>query len=150
MPEVYYGAGSRTLTGEQIGTRYVGTAVRTLVDPDDPADLEKAVALQDAIEVEQPGGPGTFEVPNWDQASQKKVRDALLTLAETLPDTRRAFGPRGQVDPVRRLIQAAQLYLAAHPALALAPCRFDVAAASGDPDAPRIDWIVDAFRLDDV
>ncbi|MBD9369485.1 YraN family protein [Xanthomonas sp. XNM01] len=50
----------------------------------------------------------------------------------------------------RRLIQAAQLYLAAHPALALAPCRFDVAAASGDPDAPRIDWIVDAFRLDDV
>jgi hypothetical protein len=45
--------------------------------------------------------PGKFEVPNWDQASQKKVRDALLALASTLPDTRRAFGPRGQVDPAR-------------------------------------------------
>ena len=47
-------------------------------------------ALQDAIKVEQPGGPGKFEVPNWDQASQKKVRDALLVLGATLPDTRHA------------------------------------------------------------
>ena len=37
-------------------------------------------ALQDAIKIEQPGGPGKFEMPNWDQASQKKVRDALLVL----------------------------------------------------------------------
>ena len=33
------------------------------------------------IKVEQTGGPGKFEVPNWDQASQKKIRDALLVLA---------------------------------------------------------------------
>lgn len=107
VPNVYYGAGSWTLTRELIGTRYVGTAVRTLVDPDDPDDVRKAVALQDAIAVEQPGGPGQFQVPAWDQASQKKVRQALLTLAETLPDTRGAYGPRAAVDPVRRLIHAA-------------------------------------------
>ena len=57
--------------------------------------------------VAQPGGPGRFEVPHWDQVSQKKVRDALLALAETLTDTKRTFGARGQVDPVRHLIGTA-------------------------------------------
>jgi hypothetical protein len=105
--KVIYGPGKYTLTKKQIGTRYVMTAIRTLVDPTKPDDLTKVHALQDAIKAEQPGGPGTFEVPNWDPESQKKVRDALLVLASTLPDTRRAFGARGQVDPVRRLIEAA-------------------------------------------
>ena len=65
-------------------------AIRTLVDPNDPEDVTQVHALQDAIKVEQPGGPGKFEVPNWDAASQKKVRDALVVLGETLPDWRRA------------------------------------------------------------
>ena len=44
---------------------------------------------------------GKFEVPNWDQASQKKVRDALLVLATTMPDFSKAFGTkdRGRSDP---------------------------------------------------
>jgi hypothetical protein len=83
-PEVIYGAGSHTFTKEKIGTRYVSLGVRILVDPGDPQDIKQVHALQDAITVTQPGGPGRFEVPNWDQASQKKVRDALLALAETL------------------------------------------------------------------
>lgn len=37
-------------------------------------------------------------------ASRKRVRDALLVRNETLPDTRRMFGARGEVDPVRHLI----------------------------------------------
>ena len=64
-------------------------------------------ALQDAIEVEQSGGPGKFEMPNWDQASQKKVRDALLVLGSTLPDFKGAFGTKSEVHPVRHLIGAA-------------------------------------------
>lgn len=110
VPDVFYGAGARTLTRKAIGTRYVGAAVRTLVDPNNPDDVKQAVAMQDAIRVEQPGGPGKFEVPHWDAASQKKVRDALLTLAESLPDTRRAFGAKGEVEPVRRLICAASAW----------------------------------------
>jgi hypothetical protein len=84
-PAVFYGAGKHTLTKEEIGTRYVAAAIRILVNPSDPENLERVHALQDAIKVEQPGGPGAFEIPNWDQASQKKVRDALLVLASTLP-----------------------------------------------------------------
>jgi hypothetical protein len=106
-PEVLYGAGSYTFTREKIGTRYVSLGVRILVDPEDPEDIKQVHALQDAINVEQPGGPGRFEVPNWDQASRKNVHDALLALAETLPDTKRTFGARDQVDPVRHLIGTA-------------------------------------------
>lgn len=40
----------------------------------------------------------------------KKVRGALIALAETLPDTRRMFGPKQAVEPVRRLIGAASAW----------------------------------------
>jgi hypothetical protein len=106
VAEVDYGAGARTLTKDKVGTRYVAVAVRTLVDPIDPGDVEQVHKLQDAIKVSQEGS-GKFEVPNWHQASQKKVRDALLILATTIPDFKRAFGTREQVDPVRHLIATA-------------------------------------------
>lgn len=50
----------------------------------------------------------------------------------------------------RKLVRAAHLYLGSHPRLARLPCRFDVVEASGNPAAPRIEWMKDAFRLDDV
>src|SRR6476660_3926740 len=64
-PEVVYGAGSYTLTKEKVGTRYVATPIRTLVDPANPKDLEQVHALQDAIKVKQKD-VGKFDVPNWD------------------------------------------------------------------------------------
>ncbi len=103
---VYYGAGSHTFDRNNVGTRYVVTAFRTLVNPSDPADLEKVHALQDGIEVAQ-ARPGAFEVPNWDPISQKRVRDALLVLGSTMPDFRKAFGAKDQVDPIRHLVGSA-------------------------------------------
>jgi putative endonuclease len=50
----------------------------------------------------------------------------------------------------RRLVHAAQRFLQDHPTLADAPCRFDVVDAQGDPGAPRLEWIRDAFRADDI
>jgi hypothetical protein len=104
--EVVYGAGSHTYDKESIGTRYMLVGARTLVDPGDPADLAAVHALQDAMTIAQTS-PGRFEVPDWDVASQKKVREALLVLGATLPDMRHAFGTPDEVDPVRRLIGAA-------------------------------------------
>ena len=105
-----YGAGPHTLDKAKIGTRYVLAGVRTLVDPNDPDDLGRVHALQNAIKVSQPGGPGKFEIPNWDKKSQTKVRDALLVLASTVTDTRRAFGTKEEVDPVQYLIGAASAW----------------------------------------
>ena len=109
-PAVYYGAGRHTLTKEGIGTRYGIVAVRMLVDPASPQDVQQVHALQDALTASQQS-PGTFEVPNWDEASLKKLRVALLQLGETISDTRRMFGAdEDHVDPVRHLIGTALVW----------------------------------------
>lgn len=115
---VHYDGGDYVLRKEDVGTRYVVAAVRTLVDPSDTVDLEKAHQLQDAIRVRQ-DQEGKFETPNWDLESQKKVRDALLVLASVLPDTNRMYGKKDEVDPVRFLIGAAQGWGANPPSEAL-------------------------------
>jgi hypothetical protein len=72
VPAVIYKPGSYTFTKDDVGTRYMVTAFRTLVDPNDPEDVKKVHALQDAIKVEQPGGPGKLELPNWDQSQPEE------------------------------------------------------------------------------
>lgn len=106
VTDVFYGSGEHTLDQQRIGTRYVMVAVRILADPKDTADLATAHRLQDAITVAQEDS-GSFDVPRWDPVSQKKVSDALLSLAETIPDTRGMFGTVADTDPVRHLIGAA-------------------------------------------
>jgi hypothetical protein len=108
--EVDYGAGSHTFTKDEVGTRYVFAALRTFVDPTDPKDFDQVHALQDAAKIKQPGGPGSFGVPNWDPVSQKQVRDPLLALSAKLADLKRAFGSKAQVDPVRHLIGTASAW----------------------------------------
>ncbi|MBW9091909.1 DUF1254 domain-containing protein [Rhizobium wenxiniae] len=105
-----YGAGEHKLDRAKAGTRYAMAGIRTLVDPTNPDDLKRVHALQDAIKVAQPGGPGTFEIANWDKDSQRKVREALLVLATTVSDTRRSFGTKVEVDPVHYLIGAASAW----------------------------------------
>ena len=50
----------------------------------------------------------------------------------------------------RKIVHAAERFLAAHREFARMPCRFDVIDASGDADAPDFVWLRDAFRADDV
>lgn len=50
----------------------------------------------------------------------------------------------------RKLVHAAQLFLLQHPRFAHLGCRFDVVEADGDPQAPRITWLRDAFRADEI
>lgn len=49
----------------------------------------------------------------------------------------------------RKIVHAAERFLAAHREFARMPCRFDVIDASGDADAPEFVWLRDAFRADD-
>lgn len=109
VPLVAYGGGKHVLTKENVGTRYAIVAVRILVNPADAKDVDIVHALQDAIAVAE-RATGKFEVPNWDSASQRKIRDALLTLGSTLPDTRRMFGTHADVEPVRHLIGTAMAW----------------------------------------
>src|SRR5262249_35448725 len=85
---VVYGKGRYTYTKERLGTRYVMIAIRTLVNAGDPDDLKAARALQDSVVVGQ-SEHGSLELPDWDRASEKRVREALLALGATVPDSRR-------------------------------------------------------------
>jgi len=104
---VHYGPGTRKLTRQNVGTRYVLAGIRTLVDPADSKDVAQVHALQDAIKISQPGGPGKFEAPNWDSKSQKEIRDALLKLNDHMGGFSHAFGRKGEVDPIKHLIATA-------------------------------------------
>ena len=107
--KVLYAPASYTLDLKNIGTRFVMVGIRTLVNASDPADLEKVHALQDAIKVDQRES-GKFEIPNWDIESQKKIREALLVLGATLPDSKRMFGTPKDVDPIRFLVGSAMAW----------------------------------------
>jgi hypothetical protein len=109
-PATYYGAGTYTLTREMIGTRHAIAVVRFLVDFSNKEDVQQVHTLQDAIKFSQEHA-GTFEIPNWDEESLKKVQAALLQLGTTISDTRRMFGANeNEVDPVKHLIGSAMLW----------------------------------------
>ncbi|WP_218583984.1 DUF1254 domain-containing protein [Pseudomonas akapageensis] len=109
-PGVVYKAGSYTFSKKTIGTRYVLLGLRTLVDPANPEDVKAAHALQDAVKVSQAGGPGRFEMTAWDPTSLNKVRETLLALASSVPDSKGMFGTAKQVDPVRHLLGSASAW----------------------------------------
>jgi hypothetical protein len=106
VPFVAYDDKPHTLTEKNVGTRYVMVAIRTLVDPNDSKDLDEVHKLQDAIKVSQKD-VGKLELPNWDQASLKEIRDALLVLAKHTDGFRHAFGTKDEVDPIKHLIGTA-------------------------------------------
>jgi len=103
---VHYNPGRYKFNRESIGTRYVCLIVRVLVNSEDETENHIVTEIQNQITVEQVS-PGTFEVPNWDKASQDKLRDAINVLASTLSDTKLCFGDKNEVDPIAHLLGAA-------------------------------------------
>lgn len=103
---VYYEPGTYELTMDQFDSRFVVPILRTFVDPADPDDIAAANALQDEATVEA-GASGPYGHPDYDEASRKETFDALVKLAEGLPDAERMFGKKADVDPVRHLIGTA-------------------------------------------
>jgi hypothetical protein len=106
--DVLYTPGAHIFTKEQVGTRYVLFLVRTFVDPNDPSDVKKVHAAQDALKVTQ-SQTGTFQVPDWDGASLEALRNALnaVSAANGGLDSARMFGRKDQVDPVHHLLGTA-------------------------------------------
>jgi len=106
IPPAIYAAGPHTITREQIGTRYVVVIFRTLVNANDPADIKLANQVQDQITIEQ-ANAGSLDVPDWDEASLTKVRDAINVLGSTLTDTSDMLGIKSELPPIHHLIGTA-------------------------------------------
>ncbi|MEZ7239740.1 DUF1254 domain-containing protein [Rhodococcus sp. GXMU-t2271] len=106
VDRILHEPGEHRLTADEFPTPYVGIAVRILVDPSDPDDVQAVAALQDRFRLDA-GSSTPFTAPDYDRASLDATRDALLALARGLTGFDRMFGARGEVDPVRHLIGTA-------------------------------------------
>ncbi len=98
--------GTYELTEEEVGTRFAQVSIRTFVDINDPDDLAKAHAAQDAIELAG-GGDGPFEAPDWNTDKLAVARKALNDLAALGFDASNAFGRKEEVRPIDYLVGAA-------------------------------------------
>lgn len=104
--EVDYGQGEYTFTKDKVGTRYLCILIRTFVDAGNPADIQAANDLQDQVIVRQKD-PGSFVIPEWDEASLHKVRDAINVLAGTRGSAKGMFGNINEIDPISHLLGTA-------------------------------------------
>ena len=106
IPAVFDKPGTYELTEDMCGSRYVFLALRTFVDANDPEDVAKVNALQDASSIKAASSV-PFQPADYDKESQDETREALEKLGGGLGDTKRMFGTKGEVDDVRHLIGSA-------------------------------------------
>jgi len=106
MPASIYGPAKTTITMEDMGSRYILIGIRTFANPNDPADMKVAHALQDAVVVEQ-ADIGKLEMPNWDKQGVVTLRDAINVLNATMSDTSTYFGDKDKLDPIHHLLGTA-------------------------------------------
>lgn len=104
--QTLYAPATQTFTRKSVGTRYFMAMVRTFVNPNDAADVKAANAAQDAIRIVQ-AGSGKFEVPEWDAATHKAARDALIALNALGGTKENRFGRKQDVDTISWLLGTA-------------------------------------------
>lgn len=105
-PILKHGGGEVMLTMDSVGTRYAMALFRTFADPNDPADMKAAHALQDKIQIKQ-ASPGKLELPDWEMSSFLQTRKDLNVLAASVSDVSDGFGKRGEVNPIAHLMATA-------------------------------------------
>ena len=106
LNKVIHEPGEHELTVDEFGTPYVVLAVRTLVDASDPADIAKANALQDQLEIKAASAK-PYTHPDYDQESYKTTYEALLVLSRGVADAGATFGRKEDVDQIRHLLGTA-------------------------------------------
>ena len=104
--KVFHDVGTYELTMEEFDTPYVFLAARTLVNASDPADIQKANALQDQLKIEATSAK-PYTHPDYDHDSYQATYKALIELGRGVSDTRRTFGKKEEVSEVRHLLATA-------------------------------------------
>ena len=95
VPEVVYGKGSYALTREKVGTRYAAVAIRTLVDPVDPRDIEQVHVLQDEIKVDQAAG-GKFRHRTGIRPARRRCATRCWSLPPPFRTSQRHSAPKSR------------------------------------------------------
>lgn len=84
--------GTYTFTQKEIGTRYMVFVVRTLADPNDPKDMDRAHKLQDGIQVQQTDIGDMSGLQDWDEKQMLAMRKAYNELGSSLSSSSSFFG----------------------------------------------------------
>ena len=104
--KVYQGKGTYKLTMKEFDTPYVSVALRTLINPLDPADIEKVKAIQDGCTIKS-NSAKPYTHLEYDQASYEAIYKAIIELSRFVPDTKKMFGSKKEVTEVRHLLGTA-------------------------------------------
>ena len=103
---VFHDAGIQQLAADEVGGGFAVLIARILVDPTDAADVAEVNGLQDRLGIDAPSAR-TWPTGRYDDDSYQATKRPLLELGRGLHDSRRTFGTRDSVDPVRFLIGTA-------------------------------------------
>ncbi|MGB3255135.1 DUF1254 domain-containing protein [Buttiauxella gaviniae] len=92
---VYYGAGDYKIDPDK-ATHFLVLNIRTQVNPNDPADIQKAHVIQDEYKVTFPDGytPKAFKMIDWNTDELKKLQAHYRQLADKR-GVSKTSGPRG-------------------------------------------------------
>ena len=104
--KVFHGGGTFKLTVKEFDTPYVVLAARLLVNAADKNDIEIANGLQDKMKIDAASAK-PWAMPNYNMESYKATYEPLLQLAKGLTDTKKTFGSKADVEPVRFLLGSA-------------------------------------------
>jgi hypothetical protein len=103
---VFHDAGVQQLAADEVGGGFALLIARILVDPTVPEDVAEVNRLQDLLVIDAPSAR-PWSTGRYDAASFQATKKPLLELGLGLHDSRRTFGSRDSVDPVRFLIGTA-------------------------------------------
>ena len=84
--------GTYTFKQSEIGTRYMIFVIRTLMDPNDPKDMERAHKLQDAVVVTQSDKGDISGLQEWDEKEMLNMRKAYNILGSAASSSASFFG----------------------------------------------------------
>jgi hypothetical protein len=107
--KIFHDPGEYSLTVEEIGTPFALLVARVLVDPSDPADIERVNVVQDGFSLTAVSAR-PFVMPDYDDDSFTATREEVLDEGRRgggLKQTHGVFGTKAEVDPVRHRIGTA-------------------------------------------
>lgn len=87
-------------------TRYIFALIRTLANPNNASDLDRAHALQNAVKITQ-NKTGVFAIPKWNVATLTEVQTVIADLESYLAPNTRVLGYRGKITETAHLVGSA-------------------------------------------
>lgn len=106
LNRILHDPGEHSLSVDEFDTGWVVLAGRILADPNDEVDLAEVHRLQDALIIDA-GSRRPWRHESYDDDTLTKTRDLVLGLAAGVGDSKRTFGAKEDVDPVRHLLGTA-------------------------------------------